>query len=350
MAKSGRDVWFLPFADSSFQYESRPFPEKINKLPPLLKNKDAPGIFEWARLIFRFRERVRESKPDLIHAGPVQTGAFVASICKSTPLLVVSWGSDVLVFPDKNRWMRWITKFTLKRADMVLGDCDAVRERVLSLSPLRDEQVVFFPWGIDVQQFTPRKSKIGLRKKLNWENFFVVISTRAFEPIHGPFVFLEAIKRAKKSRSNIRVIMLGDGSLRSRVEKFIDENELARYIHLPGQMPNHQLVDYFNEADLYVSATFSDGTSVSLLEAMGCGLPVVVVDEYGNREWVAPGKNGWLYPSGDAEILGETILQAYQKRREREKMSLENRMLVEKQANWTKNVVQLFDAYDRLLG
>ena len=350
LSQSAHDIWFLPFADSAFRLESRPIPLGVSKLPPLMKNKAVPSAFEWPALLWRFRKRVRDVKPDIVHAGPVQTGAFLAALCKSAPLLVMSWGSDLLVLPDKNQWMTWVTKFTLKRADMVLGDCQAVRDSALRLSSLEDERILFFPWGIDLHEFMPGKSKIRLREKLNWKDCFVIIHTRAFEEIHGPLVFLKAVKRVVEASPDVRVIMVGSGGLRCQIERFIDQNGLSGYISLPGRIPNPELVDYFNEADLYVSATFSDGASVSLLEAMGCGLPVVVVDGCGNREWVVPEENGWLYPPGDADILGETILEAHQKKRERARMSRENRALMEERANWKENVGQLFLAYDRLLG
>ena len=55
----------------------------------------------------------------------------------------------------------------------------------------------------------------------------------------------------------------------------------------------------YRAADLYLSASHSDGSSVSLMEALGCGLPVLVSDIPGNREWVTDGEQGWLFPDGD---------------------------------------------------
>lgn len=350
LGKSRHAVWFLPFAEDAYRLESRPLPCGIEALPPLLRNKEAPGALDWPALVLRFRRRLREAAPDIVHAGPVQTGAFVAALCKKAPLLVMSWGSDVLVVPDENWRMRRLTRFTLGCADMVLGDCAAVRERVLGLSGLRDDQIVCFPWGIDVGRFMPGKSTMGLRGRLGWEGRFIVIATRGFEAIHAPLVFLEAVKRAAASRPDLGVIMIGDGSLRRLAEEFIARNDLADYVHCPGRVPNPEMADHFREADLYASATLSDGSSVSMLEAMGCGLPVAVVDGYGNREWVVPEENGWLYPAGDADALGRVILEARQKEAQRTRMAHRNRALIEERADWSKNIGRLFDVYERLSG
>jgi glycosyltransferase involved in cell wall biosynthesis len=65
---------------------------------------------------------------------------------------------------------------------------------------------------------------------------------------------------------------------------------------------------------VYISASHSDGTSISLLEAFATGTPVIVPDIPGNREWVTPGENGWLFPDGDVQALASTIMNAVDQR------------------------------------
>ena len=65
-------------------------------------------------------------------------------------------------------------------------------------------------------------------------------------------------------------------------------------------------------ADLYISPSHVDGSSVSLMEALACGLPCLVSDIPANQEWVREGENGWLFPDGDDERLAGKILAAVQ--------------------------------------
>jgi len=262
---------------------------------------------------------------------------------------MMSWGSDVLAAPDKSPWMRWITKFALRRADMALADCDAVRERISSLISLSDDRIVSFPWGIDLDVFRPKISELELRRKLGWEGCQIIVSTRAFELTHGTMIFLDAMKRVVARRSDVRVLLLGDGSLRGRVKTFIESNCLWDKIHVTGQVPEELLADYFAEADLYVSATCCDGSSISLLQAMGCGLPVIVTDGYGNREWVVHKENGWLYPAGNPEALAAATLEALDEDELRAAMGRANVAIVRARANWRFNFGKLLAAYDQLL-
>ena len=349
LAESKYDVWHLPCAADFVRHENRGSPNGIRFLAPLSGGKVVPGTANWVCAASRFRRAIRHVQPDLIHAGPIQTGGFFAAISGFHPLLIMSWGSDALAAPDKSPWMRWITKFALRRADMALVDCDAVRERISSLSSLTDGRIVSFPWGIDLDMFHPKVSELALRRKLGWEGCQVVVSTRALAMTHGTMIFLDAMKRAIARRSDVRVLMLGNGSLREHVESFIQSNCLRDKIHVAGQVPEQSLADYFAEADLYVSATCCDGSSISLLQAMGCGLPVIVTDGYGNREWVVHKENGWLYSTGNPEGLAAAILEALDQSQLRAAMGRANVAIVRARANWKFNFGKLLVAYDKLL-
>ncbi|OGX44589.1 MAG: hypothetical protein A3I71_04485 [Omnitrophica WOR_2 bacterium RIFCSPLOWO2_02_FULL_63_16] len=342
-------VWFLPCAVDRVRYEQRAVPEGVRGLPPLIAAPFPWGARDWLRALWRFGQRLREIKPDLVQAGTVQTGGALAAAWGCAPLMVMSWGSDVLTVPGRGFWMRRITQFTLRRAHMVLGDCRAVRDAVKALSGLDDDQIVWFPWGVELDRFRPKPSALGLRRRLNWQEACVLVSTRGFEAIHAPMLLAKAMRNVMQARGDVRVIMLGEGALRPQVERFVVEHGLADRCLFPGQVCHDELADYFNEADLYVSATQSDGSSISLLEAMACGLPVVVADAYGNREWVSHGQHGWMYPAGDSQAFEAAIRDAVDQRHLWEAMGRANVAVTSRRADWRESVRSLTAAHRRLL-
>jgi L-malate glycosyltransferase len=342
------DVWLLPWTSEPRRSEVRPLPLGVQVLPPLNDGRQARPI-KWALSLGHLRKHILEIRPDVIQAGPMQTGAFVAALSGFRPLIAMSWASDVLTLPDKRPWMEWVAQFTLRRAELVVVDCEVVRDRVLSLAPLRPDQVICFPWGIDLKVFRPAVSALQLRSRLGWKSNRVVISTRRFEPIQGTMIFLEAMLRVFPKCPDVRVLMVGDGSLRPQVEAFIARHRLKDRFYLPGQVPEPVLADYYNEADLYVSATYSDGASISLLQAMACGLPVIVTSGYGNLEWALHARNGWLYPAGDTQALAAALVEGLNDTAARSSMGRVNAAVVRERANWDENVQQLLLGYNRIL-
>jgi glycosyltransferase involved in cell wall biosynthesis len=349
LARTSYEIWFLSMTSPSDGSEHRSLPFGVHSLPPLLPHDKIQGPVRWLSAIWKLRKCLRKLRPDLVHAGPVPTAGFLAALCGCHPLLLQSWGSDLLVTADQTLLQRWIARFALRHADMVFADCQAVQEKASQLAPLRLDQFILFPWGVDLSKFFPRPSTVSIRKQQGWEKKYVIIHTRGFEPIHGPLVFLESMRRVLTQRTDIGVLMLGGGSLRPKAEVLLREWKIEDHFYLPGRVSHPQLPDYFNEANLYVSTTFSDGSSISLLEAMACGLPAIVVDRYGNPEWIRPGINGWLYPAGDAGALAQAILDALENESLRRSMSSANVILVKDRADWARNFAKLPAAYARLI-
>jgi glycosyltransferase involved in cell wall biosynthesis len=102
-------------------------------------------------------------------------------------------------------------------------------------------------------------------------------------------------------------------------------------------------------ADLYISASHVDGSSVSLMEALACGLPCIVSDIPANKEWVKEGQNGWFFPDGDADALAIKILAAMEVRSSLPEVGREARRTAEEKANWPKNFEKLLTAYQETL-
>ena len=78
--------------------------------------------------------------------------------------------------------------------------------------------------------------------------------------------------------------MLANGSHASFLHKTFESAGVAERVSMPGQVSQLDLPRYYRMADLYISASHSDGTSISLLEALACGCPVILSDIPGNRE------------------------------------------------------------------
>jgi glycosyltransferase involved in cell wall biosynthesis len=133
----------------------------------------------------------------------------------------------------------------------------------------------------------------------------------------------------------------------------IEQNGLRDRVHLGGQVSQTDLPRFYQAADLYLSASQSDGSSISLLEALASGLPALVSDIPGNREWVQPGEQGWLFPAGDPDALAQGLLRAailsVDDPQIMARMRAASRRLAEERADWSKNAPKLIETYRKVL-
>lgn len=349
LAQSRHEVWYLRLEDDGILYEEQSLPSAVHEIRWSGGKSPASSPEDWLQLAPAFERVLVNVKPDLIQAGPVQSCGFLTALMGAHPLLIMSWGSDILVDAGRNEFWEWLTRYALARSDALLCDCSAVRARVQEVIEYPDAKIVQFPWGIDLQQFAPGPDNLRLRERQGWENSYIVLSTRAWEPIYGVNVLLEAFRKASADNEKLRLVLLGSGPLSGQVADFIDQRGMQDIVYHPGQVPHSALPDYFRSADLYVSCSHSDGTSISLLEALSSGLPVVVTDAPGNREWISPGQNGWLVQAGDVNGFARALIEAISSDDIKiRQISEANREIARERADWDVNFEKLLNAYERL--
>ncbi|MGH2582221.1 MAG: glycosyltransferase family 4 protein [Anaerolineales bacterium] len=290
------------------------------------------------------KQAIAKIKPEVIHAGPLPTCGYLAAKSGFRPLVVMSWGWDVLWSAQRSEQEKRRIVTALRNADAVITDCAPVSKQVIKMGVSR-KKVVSFPWGVDLKKFHPGKGPNDLRRGLSWQDKFVVLHLRKLEKLYDPETAAKAFIRAAKANPDIRLIMPGSGGLGAKLKTLFQRNDLLELVYMPGSINQISLPDYYRAADLYLSCSKSDGSSVSLMEAMACGLPALVSHIPGNQEWVRAGKQGWLAGVKDDREFAEKILFAASGKKDLAKIGKAARKTAEKKADWNQNQKRLFRAY-----
>ena len=345
LSKTEHEIFYLKLESNHRQVEDRPVPENVQQL----LWAGGRGEFRWRdvpRLTFDLRRVIREIKPDLIHAGPIQTCAFLAALSGFRPILTMSWGYDLVQEADRNRWMRWVTRYTLERSAFFTSDASVSRDKAVAFG-MDPEKTVTFPWGIDLQSFHPKSSSV--RKSQIANRSITLFCNRTWESIYGVDVLAKAFVKIAAGNPNVNLILLGGGSQGGKIRQILMNAGLLERVHFGGQVSQADLPRWYHMADLYISPSHVDGSSVSLMEALASGLPCLVSDIPGNREWIEDGANGWLFRDGDADDLAEKILYAIKNRRSFKKIGESARKTAEQKADWQKNFGKLLEAYEKAI-
>jgi glycosyltransferase involved in cell wall biosynthesis len=340
MAESGCEVAYLRRGPGRV-VESRPLPDGVRLLPPLDPDGARPRRLGVA-LIDGLRRVLEDVDPDVLHAGPLQPCSWLAARAGFGSLVSMSWGSDLLQGGRFGLGRRQ-AETALRGSAAFIGDCEAVRRRAVELG-MEASRTVIFPWGVDLEMFAPKDTS-SARLRLGWLDALVVLCLRSWEPQYGVDTVVEAFLRAAGRESSLRLILAGDGSLRPSLIAAIESSGLADRIWLTGHVPYSELPMLYHTADVYVSASRSDGSSVSLLEAMACGLPSLVSDIPGNREWVRDGETGRGFPPGDIAALADLLRAMPGATRQRKEFGRQARRIAEERADWRRNGPRLMEAY-----
>ena len=345
------EVGFAQLEDDGVRYETRPLPPGVVPIEWAGGQEPVLSYDSLLALGRDFERVVEEWDADLIHAGPVPTSAFLAALVGRRPLVAMSWGSDLLVDAERSSAAGWASRFALQRAEGFVCDALAVRQKARALAGGSVDRTVQFPWGIDTRRYSPGSPSSDLRSALGWETNCIVVSNRTWASGYGIETVVRSFARAYRSRPELRLLLAGDGPLAPDVDRAIHDERIDQAVHRVGRVSQERLPDLLRVSDIYLSCSESDGSSISLLEAMGVGLPVVVTDAPGNREWVSDGHTGHFAGAGDAEGFAGALVSLVDTGPEaRRAMGAAGRRTVVERADWAANVPRLLDAYEQIVG
>ena len=124
----------------------------------------------------------------------------------------------------------------------------------------------------------------------------------------GHLILLEAARELVKERVNFKLVLVGDGELRSQIEALITKYSLQDRVTITGWADNNQVRQHLIDSRAMVLPSFAEGLPVVIMEALALGRPVVSTYIAGIPELVDP-NCGWLVPSGSVAELAQAMRQ-----------------------------------------
>jgi glycosyltransferase involved in cell wall biosynthesis len=260
-------------------------------------------------------------------------GGFAALTYMSgyRPYAVFTTGSDVLL---ARGIIRRFNSLILKSAAGVFANGRHLRNKTQELSRRKDVQALCL--GADTKRFAPPAHRqAGIH----------ILCTRGFLPVYSNEVLIQALALIPASVPYEKVVFTSSGPTMDETRRLADNTlppAIRRRIDFLGGVSAEALVNCLRQGSIFVSMAKSDGTSISLLEAMAAGLFPVLSDIAPNREWIDPDReNGILVPLGQPRALAAALEKAVSDRGLRERASKFNRQLIIEQADSRRNMAVL---------
>lgn len=217
---------------------------------------------------------IENFKPDLISAHYASGYGFLSSLVYKKykiPIVLSLWGSDILVVPNKSFLHKWKTIKALKSAKIVIGDSDFLLEQANNIVELKNKKRIF--WGIEEKYLSFHKKEYSISTPLK------IIVSRHQERVYNNSFIVKTLKDLINGEK-VEITFPSFGSLIKRFrihsKKLVDDN-----INYYDKMPREEFIKLMVQHDVYLSASKSDSSPVSLIEAMGLGLIPIVANHPG---------------------------------------------------------------------
>jgi glycosyltransferase involved in cell wall biosynthesis len=270
-------------------------------------------------------------------------GSWVGSLLKK-PFIVTIHGSDLRMAIERPGFLRKIFVYVCKNATH-LNCVSEVQEKEMEQLSILSEKISIIPMGVDEEFLEMGKNrKIELNKRP-----FTILSNRNLLPLYNISLLIRAIPIILEEEPRTKFLIAGDGSEKENLESEVENLNLGHSVQFVGRVPHKEMPNLLSQADIYVSTSLYDGTSVSLLEGMGSGAFPIVTDIPANREWIINGENGFLVNQGEEEFLARKIIDAIRDRALLEKSRMVNLSIVEEKALWSVIIEKIKRMYHETL-
>ena len=307
------------------------------------------SMFSNLYLAFPFRHLkimriVKQIKPDIVHAHFITKFGFHGALLGFHPLVMSAWGSDVLVIPDNSKLLWYFTKFSLKRADKIYVVSNDMATKIVSNFAINVGNVKIIPFGVDMDIFC-----LESKTEDKQDGEITVFSNRNFLEVYNIETLINAIPLVIEKNEGIHFVIKGSGPLEMSLKELTSNLNVDEYVTFVGWTEYRDIPKYLHNCDIYVSTAISDGTPVSVLEAMACGKVCIVTDVGGVSEWIEDGVSGCLIPSQKPQILAEKILELAKDPSKCEVLGKEAHRVVTERGDWYNIMGWVRDDYKTLV-
>jgi glycosyltransferase involved in cell wall biosynthesis len=251
---------------------------------------------------------IRGLNPDLLHTHAINHGGYIGVASGFHPHVLMTWGSDVFLYPNRSKADRLFTWLAVRGADLVLSPSSVMQEELSRLGRKTGNEIMM--WGLDLQHFRYEKEEgEAFRASLEIDRQAkVIFSPRILAPLYNQDIMLEAFLQVASAHPDA-VLVLSRMHAEPEYERSLRQK--AEALGIAAQLRWIDAVDYktlpaaYGMADVILSIPSSDGMPMSVMEAMACERLVVACNQPSLERWYAGCQSITLVtPRNVSEVAG----------------------------------------------
>ncbi|NHE56238.1 glycosyltransferase family 4 protein [Cyclobacterium plantarum] len=286
-----------------------------------------PNLF----LVFEIVRLLKKVKPDVVHTSGSEANfhGLIAAWIAKVPIKV----GEEIGFPDHDWKWRRLFKLVYGLADRVIAISYSVKSRIVALGEVEETKVTVVNNPVELQETSSGKDKLSdvgqnIRSKIGSESFprdgvsrntkksdqdrsneFIFITVCRLVPIKNldTLILVFSSLLGENQGFEPRLWIVGDGVDRARLESLCKDLSINEYVVFWGSQSG--VGSFLKQADCFVLPSFSEGFSISLVEAMLSSLPCIVTNQGGPAEIVEDGVTGHLIDPQNSQDIKKKMLE-----------------------------------------
>jgi glycosyltransferase involved in cell wall biosynthesis len=278
---------------------------------------------------------IQEFNPSIIHVHQANSYAYITSLANKGkyPQMLTTWGSDVLLLPKMGAKYRYIVKKSLKSSQIITADASYMGEAIKNL--IGNVPVTIANFGIEIPGIAEEPV---LKEK-------IIYSNRLHKKLYNIEQIIDGLAIFLSENRDWKLIIGASGDQTDTLKlKAAAVLPINSYEFIGFVTPEINK-SYYLKSSLYISIPMSDGTSISLLEAMTYGCIPIVSNLPANKEWINNNQNGVVV--GNHETLTDAVDRAMLL--SQSEVAKFNTTIIQNKGSKEANKKVFEDLYDQLL-
>ncbi|PKI02365.1 glycosyltransferase [Glaciecola sp. 33A] len=267
-----------------------PWGQELEANGTTIHSKNRKEGFDFS-MIASIRKVLTSEKIDVIHCHQYSPWVYgvIAAIGLHTKVIFTEHGR---FYPDSSSWKRkFVNPILSFFTDSITTISKATKQALVDYEFLSANKIDIIYNGIKALKTTSVEERQALKSELFISDDDIVLGTVArLDPIKNHAMMLDAFNSVLKNYPSAKLVIVGDGELSTALKEQCNELNISDKVIFTGYITNPS--NYIQIFDIFLLSSLSEGTSMTLLEAMSVGKPCVVTDAGGNSEIISNESNG----------------------------------------------------------
>ena len=311
------------------------------------------------KIYFKLKKILESLKPDIVHTHLNKADFYgrIAAKISNVPLIISTChnystthsGADI----NKKSFFDVIDNFVIDYSkSYLIAISKLVKQYLINRNPSYEKITEVIYNGINFDKIKYKLSNWEILKLRSENNIdsddFVISVIGRLDKQKGHLIFLESVKEIIHQNKKIKILLIGDGSLREQIEIFIKENNLSSQVIMKGFQPDSE--PYIEISDLICVPSLWEGFGLVIIEGMIKRKIILASDVGGIPEIIEDGKTGFLFKSQNKTELIKKLIYIYSNIKELDHIKEKAVSVIKDNFDINKNTGQYYNSYMSKIG